>query len=211
MSSGDRPSTVLRRALELIDTANAEDPEVVTYRGVSGPRALLHGRLASEWVERLDPDASDAQLIAARAHHFRRWTHPRRDYPAGRDGYLRWRRDAKAAHASEVAALLEEAGCDVGTVRRVSEIIRKERRPADPVVQVHEDALCLVFLETQLEGVLGDLGSERCRVILDRTAAKMSGAGLRASAALPLDGPGGAIWRSVLLARSEVKGGPPGA
>ena len=36
-------------------------------------------------------------LLAARAHHLRRWELPRDSYPVGRAGYLRWRRDQKAA------------------------------------------------------------------------------------------------------------------
>ena len=85
----------LAAASNAIDDANAADPNAITIAGETGPKELLHGRRAAEWVSRLDPEADDVQLLAARAHHFRRWTHPRDEFPDGRAGYLRWRAAAK--------------------------------------------------------------------------------------------------------------------
>ena len=53
-------------------------------------------------------------------------------------------------------------------------IIRKEGLGTDPVVQTHEDALCLVFLETQLAVTVDDLGDEKMLDVIRKTAAKMS-------------------------------------
>ena len=78
-----------------IDEANAADPR--EHDGV--PLSLAQGRKAEEWVVRLDPDASDALRLAARAHHLRRWELSRSDYPEGRAGYLRWRRAQRERHA----------------------------------------------------------------------------------------------------------------
>ena len=94
-------------AVSAIDSANAEDPTFVEVRGESAPLALVHGRLAAEWIERLVPDASEALRLAARAHHLRRWAVPRSSYPEGRAAYLRWRRDQKDRHAAEVAEALQ--------------------------------------------------------------------------------------------------------
>ena len=164
------------RAAALIDAANEGDP-----------LALEHGRRAAAWVQRLDPDADDAQLLAARAHHMRRSAVPRSSYPDGRAGYLRWRRDAKERHAVEVAELLREAGYDDVFVERVQELVRKARLAAgDDAAQVHEDAACLVFLETQLDDLVDQLGDDRAVDVLRKTAAKMSAAGLEAAAALEL-------------------------
>jgi hypothetical protein len=38
----------------------------------------------TEWAEVLDPRASDEALLAARAHHVRRWSIARDSYPDGR-------------------------------------------------------------------------------------------------------------------------------
>ena len=50
------------------------------------PKEQAHAEMMSEWVARLDPDADEAQLLAARAHHLRRWAIPRAELPrrAGR-------------------------------------------------------------------------------------------------------------------------------
>lgn len=177
-------------AVVAIDAANAEDPNEIRVRDVRGPKELLHGRMAAEWVARLDPDADVVQLLAARAHHFRRWTSPRSDHPEGRAGYLRWRAAAARRHAKEVAALLAAHGYHPDEIARVAAVIRKDGRTRDPKVQTHEDALCLVFLETQLADVVERLGEERSRSVLARTLRKMSPAGIAAALALDPTTPG---------------------
>jgi Domain of unknown function (DUF4202) len=176
----------LEAASEAIDAANAADPSAITIAGETGPKELLHGRRAAEWVLRLDPDADDAQLLAARAHHFRRWTHPRGDFPDGRAGYLRWRAAAKKAHAVEVGELLRSVGYGDDTVDRVGAIIRKEALATDPAVQVHEDALCLVFLESQFDELSDQLGDDHMVEVLVKTLRKMSPAGIEVASTFEL-------------------------
>jgi hypothetical protein len=173
-------------AIAAIDAANADDPNEISVRGETRPKELAHAELMTEWVQRLDPGASEAQLLAARAHHLRRWTSPRSSYPEGRAGYLRWRTALRQQHADEVAGLLVAAGYDDDTITRVQTIIRKEGLGTDPQVQVHEDALCLVFLETQLAATTDDLGDEKMLDVIRKTAAKMSPAGLAQVADLPI-------------------------
>jgi hypothetical protein len=172
--------------LDAIDAANAGDPFTLVVGGVERPKELTHAELMTEWVRRLDPEASEAQILAARAHHLRRWTLPRSDYPEGRAGYLRWRTTLKKQHAAEVGEILRDAGYDAATVERVQQIVRKEGLGRDPAVQVHEDALCLVFLQTQLVDVTEQLGDDKTVEVLQKTARKMSPAGLAAVAELPL-------------------------
>jgi hypothetical protein len=183
----------LAAASDAIDAANAADPNEITIGGETGPKELLHGRRAAEWVLRLDPDADDAQLLAARAHHFRRWTHPRGEFPDGRAGYLRWRTAAKKAHAVEVGELLRSAGYGDDTVDRVGAIIRKEALSTDPAVQVHEDALCLVFLESQFDELSDQLGDDHMVEVLVKTLRKMSPAGIEAASTIPLSDRGGRL------------------
>ncbi|GIU87019.1 MAG: hypothetical protein KatS3mg009_1534 [Acidimicrobiia bacterium] len=174
------------RAIAAIDAANAQGPEVVMVRGREGPKEVLHAELATEWVRRLRPGAGEALLLAARGHHLRRWAVPRASYPAGRAGYLRWRRELHGRHARELGALLEGAGYDPATIARVQAIVRKEGLGSDPEVQTFEDALCLVFVETQLADVAARLEPATLRRVLAKTTAKMSAAGRAALAELPL-------------------------
>ena len=170
----------LARALDAIDAANAGDPHTIMIDGVSRPKELAHAELMTRWVRTLDPDCTDEQLLAARAHHLRRWTIPRDSYPDGRAGYLRWRTALKRQHADDVGEILRGAGYDGDVVARVQAIVSKQGLGSDPAVQVHEDALCLVFLETQLDELAGKLGEDKTIDVLQKTAKKMSPAGLQA-------------------------------
>jgi uncharacterized protein DUF4202 len=176
----------LAAAFAAIDAANADDPHTIVIDGVERPKEQAHAELMTGWVRRLDPDAGEAQVLAARAHHLRRWSLPRDAYPEGRAGYLRWRTTLKRQHATEVAEILERVGYDQRTIERVQAIVRKEGLARDPDVQVHEDALCLVFLQTQLVEVAAQLGEDKAIDVLRKTARKMSPSGLDAAGALDL-------------------------
>ncbi len=168
----------LQAALDAIDAANADDPNRIFVRGESRPKELAHAELASEWVLALDPEASEPLRLAARAHHIRRWEVPRGDYPDGRAGYHRWRRELQRRHAEHVGRILLEEGYDEATVARVQAIVRKQGLGTDPEVQVFEDALCLVFIETQFRELADRLGDEKLVDVTRKTIAKMSDAGI---------------------------------
>lgn len=176
----------LRAAEAAIDAANADDPNSVTVRGSTEPLALVHGRLAAGWVRRLAPDAPDTVVLAARAHHLRRWEVPRSSYPEGRAGYLRWRRDQKRRHADDVEGLLRATGHDDDAIARVQALIRRERLGTDPETQLVEDAACLVFIETQLAEVADRFDRDHLLEVIRKTARKMSPTALAAVATIDL-------------------------
>jgi len=193
--SGER----LARAIAAIDAANADDPSTIVVDGVARPKEQAHAEMMTAWVQRLDPDADDAQLLAARAHHLRRWVVPRADYPDGRAGYLRWRTAQKKRHADDVAAILTAEGYAESTIARVQSIVRKEGLGhGDPAVQTHEDALCLVFLQTQFDDLIARLGHERSVEVVAKTLAKMSERGREVALGLPLSEAGAAVVREAL-------------
>jgi limonene-1,2-epoxide hydrolase len=188
MASPDR----LRAALAAIDDANAADPNIVTVRDRTGPKEIIHADLVTEWVLRLKPDAGEPLLLAARGHHFRRWTVPRASYPSGRGGYLRWRKALHEQHARELGAVVGDAGYDADEVARVQALVSKDglaSASATDDVQVLEDALCLVFLETQLVDIAARLDPDKLPGVITKTARKMSDAGRAAIVEVPL-GPG---------------------
>ncbi len=204
--TGDPVSARCRKVLDAIDALNAQDPTRIEHGGELVAKEPLHAALMTRWLERLEPEPDEVQRIAARGHHVQRWRRPRADYPVGRRGYLRWRSDAKRFHADVVAALMEDVGYDESATQRTSSIIRKEGLGRDPWVQVHEDALCLVFLDTQLEPTATRLGDDEMIRVLERTIPKMSPAGLAAAAELDL-GPKG----RVLLERALAGAASPGS
>ena len=177
----------LRAALAAIDAANALDPQRIELRGESRPKELAHAELATSWVEALVSMPSEALLLAARAHHLRRWESPRDAYPAGRVGYHRWRKDLQAFHARCVGEILEREGYDAATIARVKDIVRKQELGRDPEVQAFEDALCLIFLETQLRELAGRLDEDKLLGVMRKTLKKMSPAAVARARELPLD------------------------
>jgi hypothetical protein len=177
----------LTAVLAAIDAANADDPYTITVEGVERPKELTHADMMTRWVRRLAPDCSEAQLIAARAHHLRRWAIPRDDFPRDRGGYLRWRTALRRQHAEDVASVMGDAGYGEAQIARVQAIVRKQGLGTDPEVQVHEDALCLVFLDTQFDALIAQVDDDEKMVeILRKTAAKMSPAGVAAASELTL-------------------------
>jgi hypothetical protein len=170
-------------AIAAIDAANAADPNFVEVRGRRVPLALIHGQLAAEWIGRLVGELDETLLLAARAHHLRRWELPRDSYPAGRAGYLRWRRDQKNRHATDIAAILEPCGYEATEVERVQQLIRRDRVDG---AQAVEDAACLVFIETQLASFAAKTEHELTIDIIRKTARKMSERGRGLVAEIPL-------------------------
>ncbi|HVE17494.1 MAG TPA: DUF4202 domain-containing protein [Ilumatobacteraceae bacterium] len=186
-------------AVAAIDDANAADPTAVDVRGQRVALALVHGRLAVEWIEQLVDNPREALLLAGRAHHLRRWEVPRDSYPVGRAGYLRWRRGQKARHATDVAAILEACGYETSEIEDVQRLIRRESVDG---AQAVEDAACLVFIETQLALLANRMDHDLLVEVIRKTARKMSDRGLELVASIPL----GEAEHSLL---SQALGGSP--
>jgi hypothetical protein len=176
----------LARALAAIDAANAGDPSRVVVRGATRPKELAHAELVTEWVHALASEPSEALQLAARAHHVRRWEIPRDSEPEGRAGYHRWRKALHAHHARVVREILSGLGYEAATIARVEALVQKTGLGRDPEVQVLEDALCLVFLETQFHDLAARLDEEKLEGVVRKTLRKMSPDGIRHARALPL-------------------------
>ncbi|MGB8859662.1 MAG: DUF4202 domain-containing protein [Ilumatobacteraceae bacterium] len=176
-------SALFVAACAAIDAANADDPGMVDLRG-AGPRPLaqVHGELAAEWVGVLAPDADELVLLAARAHHLRRWELPRSHYPTGRAGYLQWKRDQRRRHADDAGALLTTLGFTAEDVAQVQAMVLRQGEGG----QLVEDAACLVFIETQLAAVATQLDHDHLLDVIRKTAKKMSPAALVAVSRIPL-------------------------
>lgn len=191
--------------MDAIDRANADDPNRIMVGGEMRPKELAHAALATEWLRRLEPDPSEAVLLAVRAHHIRRWVIPRASYPTGRAGYLRWRRALHQLHADEVAGILERVGYEPATIERVQRIVAKRGLGTDREVQLLEDVLCLVFIETQLDDLRRRLDPPKMLDVVRKTLAKMSADAL--ALAMTIDVPDDD--RALILAASAADDGAP--
>lgn len=172
----------------LLQAADASFQEV--HR--TDPRGLAstyHETLAS-WVDRLAPAASLELRVAARCQHLRRWAEPRSAYPEGVAGYKRWRSEQARKHAAEASATLHTLGFDEARIARVADLLTKRKLKSDPETQILEDAVCLTFLELELEPFAAKHPDDKVVDILKKTWAKMSPAGheaaLKLARGLPL-------------------------
>jgi uncharacterized protein DUF4202 len=169
-----------------IDAANAHDPNAIEVDGRRIAAELVYGQRMSATLARLAPEASEPLRIAARGQHIERWTSPRRGYPEGRVGYLRWRKDLQAFHAARVGEIMTAAGYDAPAIGRVGALIRKERLKADAEAQTLEDVACLVFLAHYLGDFLRKTDQDKLAGILAKTWNKMSERGREAAHQLAL-------------------------
>ncbi len=156
------------------DAENSRDPNQVVVDGVVHAQELLYAIRLTDWVTGLQPDASEALLLAARCQHICRWSIPRGSYEMNRAGYLRWRTDLKQFHASKSEAILRDTGYDEEMIARVRELNLKKGLGRDPECQVLEDALCLVTLQYQLGDLVTKTDPVKIVEILRKTWKKMS-------------------------------------
>jgi len=157
-------------ALTAIDAANAKDPR--TDEGQ--PEALLYGKRMSAECNRLFPDASETLQIAARGQHIERWVLKRANYPEGRAGYLKWRRDLGAHHATRVGEIMAAAGYDEDAIAEASAMLRKEGIKRNDQVQALEDIICFTFLKWYFAPFAAKHPPEKVLDIVAKTARKMS-------------------------------------
>jgi Domain of unknown function (DUF4202) len=159
-------------ALLRFDEENSRDPNLENGQ----PRELLYAKRLTNWVLRMCSDASEELRLAARCQHLCRWQIPRDSYPMNRIGYLQWRSSLKKFHAEKAGKILLEIGYDDETVRRVRDLILKKNFPDDPETRVLEDALCLVFLESQFAALAAKTAEEKTVNALKKSWQKMTGA-----------------------------------
>lgn len=156
------------------DEANARDPNTELVDGVARPRELVYAERLTDWVMRLQPDASESLRLAARCQHLRRWQIPRSSYPMDRAGYLKWRAELKKFHAEQAGKILREVGYGEELIGQVQALNLKKNFPADPDSRVIEDALCLVFLEFQLAALAAKTDDDKTINALRKSWLKMT-------------------------------------
>ena len=161
-------------AIRLFDEANSQDPNTEIVNGQPQPREQVHATWLTNWVLHLNPSASEALRLAARCQQICRWKIQLSSYPMSKPGYLRWRAELKKFHAQKAGEILQEAGYDDATIRRVQELNLKKNIATDAECQTLEDALCLIFLEHQLAPLAAKSEDEKMINALQKSWKKMS-------------------------------------
>jgi hypothetical protein len=175
-----------RRAVDRFDAANRQDPNRTRLGGVEYPDELLYAQRMTQWLERLEPDASEALRLAVRCQHLCRWMIPRGQFPMTRAGYHAWRTTLARFHAEKAGEILRGEGYDEPAVARVQSLVRKERLKSDAEAQTLEDVACLVFLENEFAEFAARHDEAKVINIVARTWRKMSDRGHAAALGLDL-------------------------
>ena len=160
---------------------------------------LLQAERLASWVSRLEPEASEALRLAAHCQHLERWKIARSEFAEGRAGYLKWRTRLGRYHAERAREVLTSLGYDEDTIKAVETIVTKQHLRSNPDSQTMEDALCLVFLEYELDDFIVKYPDEAKAIeILQKSWKKMSARGHEAALGLPLSERGKALVERAL-------------
>lgn len=180
--------SMIKQAHQQFDQMNAQDPTSIDVLGVAQPRELALALWLSEWVKQLRPEASVALRLASRCQHLMRFSMPRTDYPEGRTGYLKWRKDLSKRHADLASKVLYELGFETTVIDQVRKINLKQELTKDPDCQAMEDALCLSFLQHEFPEFSQKYDDEKVIDIVQKTWRKMSEEGHRYALSIALEG-----------------------
>jgi hypothetical protein len=161
-------------ALRRFDEENSRDPNTVAVDGTARPRELVYAQWLTDWVLKLNPQASEELRLAARCQHLCRWQVPRESYPMTRPGYLRWREGLKRFHAEKAGEILRSVGYPEDAIARVQSLNLKRNFPQDAEARLLEDALCLVFLERQLGDLARKTADDKVINALQKSWKKMT-------------------------------------
>ncbi len=176
----------LQSTLARIDAIHRQDPRCELTAHDDIPAELLYAQRMTEWLLKLEPNASEALQLAVRGQHLRRWQLARDSYPMDRVGYLRWRTDLKNLHAKELGQLMADEGYDAETIATAQSLVKKEHLKQNPEAQLLEDAVCLVFLEHELVDFAAKHPTDKVLDILRKTWPKISPRAQAIALELPL-------------------------
>ena len=166
--------TRFEQAIQQIDLANSQDPNKEIWQGKEYPKELLYSERMTHWLEQLAPNAPETLRLAARGQHLCRWMIPRKNYPANRAGYFKWRTTLYEFHAQKVEDILKKAGYDLQEIQKARDLICKKEIKSNPEMQTLEDVICLVFLENYFADFSKQHEEEKVLSIVNKIWKKMS-------------------------------------
>ncbi len=159
-----------------IDLINANDPRMEDGPQGPIPKELLYSQRMSTCLHEFLPNPDPVLQIACRAQHIRRWDLPREQYPQGKEAYHQWRNDLMTHHATVTDRILQQHDIEPTERNAISDLLQKKQLKSNPLTQVLEDVICLVFLQYELTGFSSKHSEEKLIHILQKTWSKMSAA-----------------------------------
>lgn len=166
-------------AVELINSVHNQDPNSETVDGVEIKAELLYSQRMLSILKKVQPNASLELQLAAQCQHISRWSIPRATFPTGKKGYYEWRTAIMKHQLSVTTSVLKQAGINEHSIEIIVDALKNKADKSNINASIIEDTACLAFIKWYLVSFAGQFDPEKAKVILQKTAGKMSERGLK--------------------------------
>lgn len=165
-------------ALALIDGIHNQDPNSETIDGVEIKAELLYSKRMLEVLEKVAPEASMELKLAAKCQHISRWSIPRATFSLDKKGYYQWRAAIMEHQLSVTTSILKQAEINEQSIEIIVDTLKNKADKTNHNASIVEDTACLTFIKWYLVPFAGQFDAAKAKIILQKTACKMSERGL---------------------------------
>ncbi len=167
------------KAVVLINSVHQLDPNSETVDGIEIKAELLYSRRMLSILKKVQPNASLELQLAAQCQHISRWSIPRVTFPIGKKGYYEWRAAIMKHQLSVTTSVLQQAEINGQSIEIIVDALKNKADKSNINASIIEDTACLAFIKWYLVSFAGQFDPEKAKVILQKTAGKMSERGLK--------------------------------
>ena len=167
------------KAVVLINSVHQQDPNSETVDGIEIKAELLYSRRMLSILKKVQPNASLELQLAAQCQHISRWSIPRVTFPIGKKGYYEWRAAIMKHQLSVTTSVLQQAEINGQSIEIIVDALKNKADKSNINASIIEDTACLTFIKWYLVPFAGQFDPEKAKVILQKTANKMSERGLK--------------------------------
>ena len=167
------------KAVELINSVHNQDPNSETIDGVDIKAELLYSQRMLSILQKVQPNASLELQMAAQCQHISRWSIPRTTFSMDKKGYYQWRAAIMEHQLSVTSSVLKQAEINEQSIEIVVDTLKNKADKTNINASIIEDTACLTFIKWYLVPFAGQFDPEKAKVILQKTANKMSERGLK--------------------------------
>lgn len=166
-------------AVELINSVHNQDPNSEIVEDVEIKGELLYSQRMLAMLEKVQPDASFELKLAAQCQHISRWSIPRATFSMDKKGYYQWRAAIMEHQLGITINTLKQAGIEENVVSIITDALKNKADKTNLNASIIEDTACLTFIKWYLVPFAGQFDPEKAKVILQKTANKMSDRGIK--------------------------------
>ena len=130
-------------------------------------------------LQKVQPNASLELQMAAQCQRISRWSIPRTTFSMDKKGYYQWRAAIMEHQLSVTSSVLKQAEINQQSIEIVVDTLKNKADKTNINASIIEDTACLTFIKWYLVPFAGQFDPEKAKVILQKTANKMSERGLK--------------------------------